>query len=1050
LLAALAWVCPLAAQEVATGSIRGTVADTSGARVAGAGVKASNEATLVERETVTDSAGAFAVSLLPPGNYSLSVSAPGMATQVRKGVRLEVGSALELEFTLSVAPTEESVTVTEAPSFVETRSSSVSEVVDARAIAELPLNGRRFSDLALLTPAAVEDPRGFTSSAVGDLAFGGVRGYHSSFLVDGADNNNAFFAQARGRYRAPYQFSNEVIQEFRVSSNAYEAELGRSGGGVINVVTKSGANQLRGSAFYYLRDYRFNARHPFVDFKPKDRQHQYGFTLGGRVQRNRVFWFAGFDQHRFDVPMVVRFADGSSVIVPKPHPQGIEPGDFEATDQTLVFAAADQLTQLVGEFRARLRGNAVFFKADATLSPRHHLTGRFTASRYSGENNVFLDPSSPVTNFAVSDNGEELVETEGGFVSLTSSLGYRLGSYLRVQFSRDLQRSVANSEEVRARVDELIEGFGRSSILPRQTRERRLQVVETLSLEGGRHAFKFGGDVNLLWIENYFPLLFGGQYIFDNIRVNPFTFAPQTFGLRLTPLRAYAHNVPRFYLQNFGQSITRPDTREYALFAQDSIRLTDRLAVNVGLRWDVQTFRTDRLVSNPLWPDSGKVPSDRNNFAPRVGFAYALGSRRPLVLRGGAGLFYTRIPSIYTSTVEIENGIARQHLFLDNSVFGDRPLMPTYPNPLVACGISATVCVAPASVTSRLETDISAFAADFRTPSVLQASASAEKEIFYRMAISASFLYTRGRHLIRARDLNLPEPVELVYPVFDDDGINFLDELYPVRSFSTWQLIASLTCPFPPCINPLTRPIPQVGAINVFESAATSEYRGFTLSARRRMTEGLYFRVAYTVGSAFDDGQDALVAGRPPLVQDTSNPGAERGRSVIDQRHRLAVSWIVAPRPFGRSQPALRAIFNDWRWSGLVTLGSGRPVNAIVSGDPNRDANSVNDRLPGARRNGFTGPDYATTSTRLARRFHLNERFRLDAMVESFNLFNRTNHRVDISDDGFSDSAARFFQTDILVGGVRYPAQYRRNSGFLRPTNAYAPRQVQLAVKLTF
>src|SRR6202008_9459 len=191
------------------------------------------------------------------------------------------------------------VTVSESPQLVETQPTAISAVLDERAINDLPLNGRRFTDLALLAPGVTQDPRGLTSSSNGDLAFGGIRGYQSSYLVDGADNNNAFFSQARGRYRAPYQFSNEVVQEFRVSSNSYGAELGRAGGAVVNVVTKSGSNHWHGSGLYYIRDSSFGATDAFMTFKPQSRQQQGGATIGGPLKKNKIFFFGGFDQHYF-------------------------------------------------------------------------------------------------------------------------------------------------------------------------------------------------------------------------------------------------------------------------------------------------------------------------------------------------------------------------------------------------------------------------------------------------------------------------------------------------------------------------------------------------------------------------------------------------------------------------------------------------------------------------------------------------------------------------------------------------------------------------------
>jgi hypothetical protein len=273
---------------------------------------------------------------------------------------------------------------------------------------------------------------------------------------------------------------------------------------------------------------------------------------------------------------------------------------------------------------------------------------------------------------------------------------------------------------------------------------------------------------------------------------------------------------------------------------------------------------------------------------------------------------------------------------------------------------------------------------------------------------------------------------------------------YSVDSFSTWQLSDSMTCPWPPCINPLQRPIPQLGAINVFESAATSTYHGLTFSLRRRMTHGLYFRVAYTYAHAIDDGQDALLVGRPVTVQNTYSPNAERSSSVTDQRHRFVVSWIAEPRPFHAGQEFLGWIFNDWRFSGTVTAGSGRPFDARVVGDPNKDLNTSNDRLPGYGRNAFVGPDYATTNVRLSREVHLGERLRLVALGEVFNLLNRFNGRVNVTDDAFLNSAGNFVQIDKRIGFKYFPAQYRLTGDFLQATNAYAPRQVQFALRLTF
>jgi len=1040
----------LLSQDASTGAIRGTVLDPDGRPIAQATVAIVSTASGVSRSALTDGEGRFAMELLPPGDYSARAEIKGMSPQETPQIHIDVGGAVELAFRLSLAGASESVTVSGAPPLVETVPSSVSTVIDERAINDLPLNGRRFTDLSLLAPGVTQDPRGLTSSSNGDLAFGGIRGYQSSYLVDGADNNNAFFAQARGRYRAPYQFSNEVVQEFRVSSNTYGAELGRAGGAVVNVVTKSGSNHLHGTAFYFLRDSSFGAQPAFLDFKPQSRQHQFGGTIGGPIRSNRVFFFAGYDQHIFHVPTVVNYLSGGTVLVPQAGTGPLLDGDFEASDRDLVFATAAQLNKLAGNFQSDLLGNTGFFKLDATLTPRQHLSARLNTSRYYGTNNVFFDPASPITNSTMSANGEENVATESASLALTSGISSRFVSHFRAQFSRDLQASSANSADVRTHITNVFDGMGRSTILPRETREHRLHLADTLSFEQGRNSWKFGGDGLFTRIYNFFPSMFGAEYYYDTIAVDPWTFEPMRYGLKLTPLRAYAHQVPRYYIQNFGTAVSHPDTNEYAAFVQDTIRVTGRLAMSLGVRYDLQTFSTKGLVSNPLWPQAGKVPLNDRNFSPRIGLAYSLGHEHPLVVRAGYGLFYTRIPQIYTSTIATDNGLTSGNLFLDNMDFYQRQVFPAYPSVLANCAVKSTFCAPPANVASYLTSDVAAFAPNFVTPRVHQASLNLERELADRFAAGISYMYVHGQNMIRARDINLPVPINVTYPVYDATGTTFLDTYYDVPSFSTWQMTRSMTCPYPPCINPLARPISRLGAINEFDSAASSIYHGATISIRRRMTSGFYFRLAYTFAHAVDDGQDALVAGRPVTVQNAYSTASERGPSVTDQRHRFVLSAIEEIKPFGRDHELLAKIFNDWKLAGVMTIGSGRPIDAKVFGDPNQDGNSSNDRLPGYGRNAFLGPDYATADLRLTRRLYLRPRYKLELVGEAFNALNRDNKRVTITDDGFTSTVTDFVQLDKTIGIKYFPAYYQRPANLTRATSAYAPRQIQFALRLTF
>ena len=1043
LLAALVQVLLLPARsQDGSAGLQGLVEDLSGARVAGAAVQLLNPDNGFRSAATTDGEGRFRFAMLQPGRYTVTASAPGMAEASQSGLELHVGGSMQLQFRLRPAGRAENITVVAAQPVVDPESGEVSQLIDQQAIADLPLNGRRYTDLALLTPGVTQDPRGLTSGSNGDLSYGGTRGYQNSYLVDGADDNNSFFAQARGRYRAPYQFSNEVIKEFRVSSNGYSAELGRAGGAVFNVVTNSGGNRWHGTGFVYVRDRTFDAQSVYVSSQPYEQQRQFGGTFSGPLVKNRVFLYLGYDQHQLTVPSIMQFGNGAASVVP-------QPADYDRLDQDKVVAAAEQLNAMAGEYPTYMGGNAGFAKLDFNLSSKQLLFLRLSTSRYSGVNNVFFDPASPITHYTEDSNGTEDVATESLAASWTSSWTNRLSTNLRGQFSRDVQQSFANSDAPKIKIYGLVDGMGRSNILPRQTREHKLHVADTVSYNTGRMNWKFGGDFLQTWIYNYYPAMFGGEFYFDRVKVNPWFFTPMKYGDPLTPLRAYAHGVPRYYMQDFGNAESHPNSRSYAAFVQDTIRVTRKLTVNAGLRYDLQTFQVPGLVNNPLYEPSGKVPLVTDNFSPRIGFTYSMGARHPVVVRGGFGRFYSLIPAIYASQVAMDNGLTQTQLFLDIMRPADAAIFPKYPSALVNCPSGATVCTPPASVAGHLTTQVSAFSSNFQTPYTEQASATVEYGITPRLNLSASYLHVHGEHLIRSLDANLPKPKITEYPVYDDQSV-FTGQYYSVASFANWQTTRSVDCPYPPCLNEVQRPDPRLGTINSFESAASSVYNGLTVMLKGQIGKQIFIRAGYTFAKAIDDGTDSLVVGRPGNVQNAYATQLERGLSVTDQRQRLVASTVYEPRSFHYQTRGLRALFNNWKASSVFTVGSGRPVNATMAGDANRDDNAYNDRLPGAVRNAYIGAGYFTVDMRISKSLQLSERVRLTLLAESFNVSNQVNRRVDISDDGFLNSAGQFVAYSTKVGKTSYPGEFVKNSKFLIPTNSYAPRQVQFSIKASF
>src|SRR5262245_43783730 len=279
-----------------TGTLQGYVKDETGAVISGAQVALRHIETGLTRELVTDNSGYYRASSLPSGSYEVTTSQSGFGRARQTGVLLSLGQALDFDVILKVAATAEQVVVEAVSPLIELTKTDVSTIVNERAIEELPINGRRFTDFALLTPGVTQDPRGLSGSSNGDLSFGGLRGINNNIQIDGVDNNNAFFAQSRGRFRAPYNFSQSAVKEFQVVNSNFSAEFGKAAGAVINVVTKSGGNSVHGEGFYFLRDSGVAARHAWSARKPKSRQQQFGGSIGGPIVRDKLFYFGNYDQ----------------------------------------------------------------------------------------------------------------------------------------------------------------------------------------------------------------------------------------------------------------------------------------------------------------------------------------------------------------------------------------------------------------------------------------------------------------------------------------------------------------------------------------------------------------------------------------------------------------------------------------------------------------------------------------------------------------------------------------------------------------------------------
>src|SRR5690348_13768729 len=450
-----------AQSEVGTTGVNGTITDPSGAVVAGAKVTATNTGTNFTRQTTSTAAGLYSLGNLPVGSYDLKVEMAGFKTAEQKSLNLTVGVVATVNLQLEIGATSETVSVTGEAPVIETSRSSTSTAISSHQVQSLPINGRNFLDFTLLTPGVARDP-----TRTGDISFGGQRGTSNSLLIDGSDANNTFYGQSTGRAgtgRNPYSFSQDAVQEFQVNTNDYAAEIGRAGGGVINVITKSGTNQFHGTGFEFFRDKALNANswenNRAIPFRPKRAYHfnQFGGNIGGPVIKNKLFFFFDYDGQRNTSPNTVFL-------------QVAAPSD--AASQ----AALKQLQPFLASYAQALRNNVYLGKVDFDLTNNQRLSVRYNANRFVGQN--FENGGF---NSAAEHTGNSNVTTDNIAGDHTFVLGAKGVLESRFIFTRDNEPGFANStspEAVIRQSGQVVLQIGRNNFSPRFTNAKTYQWVE--------------------------------------------------------------------------------------------------------------------------------------------------------------------------------------------------------------------------------------------------------------------------------------------------------------------------------------------------------------------------------------------------------------------------------------------------------------------------------------------------------------------------------------------------------------------------------------------
>ena len=962
LLVLSAW-CALAQSQLGSGAIAGRVLDPTARVVPNAKVTVVNLGTNLTREIATNNDGDFSAPVLPAGRYRIRVEAAGFRPLEQTGIEVNVGSTATVELTLTLGTVAETVTV-EATELIDTAKTAEVSLIDRQMIQDLPINGRRYDQFALLAPGVTRDGR------FGLLSYRGQSGVFNNFMIEGNDDNQSLFSEARGRNRIAGNISANAIGEFQIGRGAFLAEFGRAAGGSVNAVLRGGANDTHFDGFWYYRDQNFNARDPLASFRPDERRQQFGGSVSGPLKRDKIFYFLNYDQQVRNFPLLIEDVSGVLTVG--------RPTGAQATPENLA-AFERGVADLRGRFPNGAPGNLQsrnanqwlgLAKVDWNLSQKHTLSVFYNNLHASGERAV----QSPIVLGNVGRNGSDDVRLYNINGRLTSVVKPTQVNELRMQWSRNHEFQIADQPPPQVFVGSF--SYGRANFLDRiaYPDERKFQVVNNYSILAGKHNFKFGGELqrNYHLLNN--PANFGATYNYQNAL---------TYGRDLGTGGARNYNT---YTQSFGLAGVNFTIYDWAGFLQDQWKVTRRLTINYGVRYDFQQL-PQPVAPNPDFPETQRIAQDKNNFGPRVGVSYDLAGRGRTVLRGGYALYFGQTPGGMISDALVQTGLtdpARNTISI--SLQPTDPGAPVFPNVLASIPAGA-----------RLSSSITRLDRDFRRPRIQDLTLGVEQKLFAGMVLSASFIYTKGDSFPISFDTNLPAPrFERAYQLPDGSRftVPFVAGVTRTAAGVTQNINAS-------------RPNPNFGSINVTRPIGETWYKAMFLEVRRRFRNGYQFNIAYTLAKAENLGGAGDGGGFGPetpfagtVLADQFNLDGNRGTSPTDQRHRFVVNGIYNFE---------KGWLKNFRLSGIFTAESGRAFGSILSlpnipfatpdgaqwngfgGVRGQGGGANRNLLPTVERNGRTVDGNYRVDLRVSRDFRIGERFRFEILGEAFNLFNRSN-----------------------------------------------------------